>query len=241
MRFIFVTNVWFQCASAWDKFASYNVSCLCNYRHTCNVSYITRRYTSDEPPRRVSLLNLYCLPVFVSQPKVQELLARWRCWYFSAYKNITWTEVAWLKTFKKKCKWHYFSDELKISRVCHVGTTGWRRINNKKYRNAWFQASAAKWVRSALLWDITQRMVEHQLDATECFIALIICSTCFGHLYVHHQQLETILVLLPHMLCDALVAGGRLLGAEQQAMRPGWGKLCDWDGHISARNMLSRL
>jgi len=28
-------------------------------------------------------------------------------------------------------------------------------------------------------------------------------------------------VLLPHMVCDALVAGGRLLGAEQQAMRSG--------------------
>ena len=62
---------------------------------------------------------------------------------------------------------------------------------------------------------------ENQLDATECFIALIICSTCFGRLYTHHQELETILVLLPHMVCNALVAGGRLLGVEQQAMRPG--------------------
>jgi len=53
------------------------------------------------------------------------------------------------------------------------------------------------------------------------FIALIICSTCFGHLYVHRQELETILVLLPRMVCIALVAGGRLSAAEQQAMRPG--------------------
>jgi len=53
------------------------------------------------------------------------------------------------------------------------------------------------------------------------FIALIICSTCFGHLYAHHQELETILVLLPHMMCNALVAGGRRLGAGQQAMCPG--------------------
>jgi len=67
---------------------------------------------------------------------------------------------------------------------------------------------------------------ENQRDATECFIALMICSTCFGHLYAHHQELETILVLLPRMVCNALVAGGRLLGAEQQAMRPGCGKLC---------------
>jgi len=53
------------------------------------------------------------------------------------------------------------------------------------------------------------------------FIALIVCSTCFGHLYAHHRELETILVLLLHMVCNALVAGGRLLGAEQQAMHPG--------------------
>jgi len=53
------------------------------------------------------------------------------------------------------------------------------------------------------------------------FIALINCSTCFGHSYAHHLELETLLVLLQHMVCDALIAGGRLLGAEQQAMRPG--------------------
>jgi len=34
-------------------------------------------------------------------------------------------------------------------------------------------------------------------------------------------------VLLPHMVCNVLVAGGRLLGTEQQAMRPGGEKLCD--------------
>ena len=59
-----------------------------------------------------------------------------------------------------------------------------------------------------------KRREENQLDATECFIALIICSTCFGHLYAHHQELETLLVLLPRMVCNALVACGRLLGAE---------------------------
>jgi len=48
--------------------------------------------------------------------------------------------------------------------------------------------------------------------------ALIICSTCFGHLYAHHQELETILVLLPHMVCNVLVADGRRSGAGQQAM-----------------------
>jgi hypothetical protein len=67
-----------------------------------------------------------------------------------------------------------------------------------------------------------KRREENQLDATERFIALIICSTCFGQLYAHHQELEeTVLVLLQHMVCSALVVGGRLLGAEQRAMRLG--------------------
>ena len=66
-----------------------------------------------------------------------------------------------------------------------------------------------------------ERREEHQLDATECFIAIIIYSTCFGHSYAHHQELETILVLLQRMVYNAMVPGGRLLGVEQQAMRPG--------------------
>jgi len=66
-----------------------------------------------------------------------------------------------------------------------------------------------------------KRREENQIDSTELFVALIICSTCFGHLYAHNQELETILVLLPHVVCNALAAGGRLLEAEQQAMCPG--------------------
>jgi hypothetical protein len=66
-----------------------------------------------------------------------------------------------------------------------------------------------------------KRRKENQLDATEWFTALITCSTCFGHLYAHPQELETILVLLPHMVCNAFVAGGRRSGAGQQDMCPG--------------------
>jgi len=65
-----------------------------------------------------------------------------------------------------------------------------------------------------------KRREETQLNATEWLIALIICSTCFGNLYAHHQELATILVL-PHMVCNALLAGGWRSGAGQQAMRPG--------------------
>ena len=66
-----------------------------------------------------------------------------------------------------------------------------------------------------------KRREENQLDATEWFIALIICSTYFGHSYAHHQELETVLVLSPRMVCNALVAGGRLLGAEHNFPHPG--------------------
>ena len=30
---------------------------------------------------------------------------------------------------------------------------------------------------------------KNQLYVTVCFIALMICSTCFGHFYAHHQEL----------------------------------------------------
>ena len=57
------------------------------------------------------------------------------------------------------------------------------------------------------------RSEENQLDSSEWFIALIICPICFGHLYAHQQELETVIVLLPLMVCNALVAGGWRSGA----------------------------
>ena len=65
------------------------------------------------------------------------------------------------------------------------------------------------------------RREENQLDATERFIALIICSTCFGHLYSHHQKLETILVLLPLMVCNAGYASGMREAARAGFLHPG--------------------
>ena len=53
---------------------------------------------------------------------------------------------------------------------------------------------------------------KNQLDVTECFIALMIRSTCFGHFCAHHQELNTICVLLPPMVCSAwlLVVEGQV-------------------------------
>ena len=57
---------------------------------------------------------------------------------------------------------------------------------------------------------------KNHLDATEWCIALTICSTCFGHFYAHHQELETICVLLPPMVCSAwlLIVGGQVPGSR---------------------------
>ena len=65
---------------------------------------------------------------------------------------------------------------------------------------------------------------ENQLDATQCFIEFVVCSTCFGHEYAHHQEPATI----PwHVVYDSwLLVVGRS-GAGQQTMRPGWGMLFD--------------
>jgi hypothetical protein len=64
---------------------------------------------------------------------------------------------------------------------------------------------------------------KNQLDAPEWLIALIICSTCFGHFYAHHQELETICVLLSPMVCSAwlLVVEGQVQGSRLCAQEEG--------------------
>ena len=79
------------------------------------------------------------------------------------------------------CGWRYY----------HINRLIWRQVS-EKYETGF------KYVEN-----------KNQLYATEWFIVLIICSTCIGHLYVHRQELETICVLLPPILCDALVPSGR--------------------------------
>jgi len=37
--------------------------------------------------------------------------------------------------------------------------------------------------------------IKNQLDATYCFIVLLIGSTCFGHYYAHHQVLVTMMLI----------------------------------------------
>jgi hypothetical protein len=37
-------------------------------------------------------------------------------------------------------------------------------------------------------------IIKEQFDATFYFISLLMCSPCFGHKYIHHQELATILL-----------------------------------------------
>jgi len=48
--------------------------------------------------------------------------------------------------------------------------------------------------------------IKCQLDATEVSIAdLIVCSTCFGHHYAHHQELKSIIQLLLPVVLGTVV------------------------------------
>ena len=48
--------------------------------------------------------------------------------------------------------------------------------------------------------------IKCELDATEVFIAdLIACSTCFGHHYAHHQELQSIIQWLLPVVFGAVV------------------------------------
>ena len=58
------------------------------------------------------------------------------------------------------------------------------------------------------------------------FIELVISSTCFGHVYTHHQELATVLVVW-HVACNSWFLVVERSGAEQQALPPMWGMLCD--------------
>jgi len=60
---------------------------------------------------------------------------------------------------------------------------------------------------------------ETQLDAKQCFIKLVICLPCFRHVYVHHQELATIL-LVWHVACNSWLLVVWSSGTGQQAMRP---------------------
>ena len=61
---------------------------------------------------------------------------------------------------------------------------------------------------------------ENQLDATQCFIELVICATYFGHVYAHYQEFATIL-LVWYVACNSwlLVIGRSGAGQHQPGIK----------------------
>ena len=74
--------------------------------------------------------------------------------------------------------------------VSHSAYVGWY-IKNQANTLILVARQLSKWGLYFDYWNHTSICSEkkNQLDATEWFIALIICSTCFGHFYSHHQKL----------------------------------------------------
>jgi len=65
--------------------------------------------------------------------------------------------------------------------------------------------------------NINPQFVEQktQLDVTECFIVLMICSTFFGHFYAHRQELEIMCVITAYGVhCLVAVVGGQVQGSR---------------------------
>jgi hypothetical protein len=58
-----------------------------------------------------------------------------------------------------------------------------------RYENVLTASNQSKSKKTLQQTAVVMRREENQLDVTVCFIALMTCSTCFGHLYAHHQEL----------------------------------------------------
>ena len=85
-----------------------------------------------------------------------------------------------------------------MKRCCITRPSEWAGVS----RNMWM-----RWTK----FRYTERCAEkkNQLVVTKCFFALMIRSTCFGHFYAHHQELENTCMLLPPMVCSAWLSGVR--------------------------------
>ena len=62
--------------------------------------------------------------------------------------------------------------------------------------------------------------IKDQLDVTCYFISLLMCSTCFGHWYIHHQELATILL---NYHIGRIVLGSMCVGVSVWL---GWSGIC---------------
>jgi len=149
--------------------------------------------------------------VRISEREIHGSLQNYR-WGF---KFISWSCEGDIfpKIFKRVCLFSNFSLRLFLSfRLSEYGSS-------TLYGNIW--KNQQKYTLKKAICECVEK--KNQLDATEWFIALIIWSKCFGHFYAHHQELETICVLVPPMVGSAwlLVVGGRLWSSRLCVQKEG--------------------
>ena len=151
------------------------------------------------------------------QCKVQKLITSLAdlvlCWlrscdFFSRSSDLLWSSEAFslITEFSSAMTDSFLRSATSSANTCNKTCFKWR-------------AACVVHRSTKTLWE-----EDNQLDATQCSIRLVICSTCFGHVYAHYQELVTIPLLWHVAYSSWLLVVGRS-GAGQQAMRQGWGML----------------
>ena len=96
---------------------------------------------------------------------------------------------------------------------CLKNTTAWRMYNNIKFWVTIHLKIIDGNLACVCPYIVVTWEEKNQLDTTQCFIEPVICSTCFGHVYAHYQDLATIL-LVWHVACNSWLLGVRRSGAS---------------------------
>jgi len=91
--------------------------------------------------------------------------------------------------------WCYYSNNISWG-IQHFSLSGIHFLLNTLFSTSTFYLTCVC-LCIIVIWE-----EENQLDATQCFIELVIWSTCCGHVYAHHQELTTIL-LVWHVACNS--------------------------------------
>ena len=123
-------------------------------------------------------------------------------------------------------QWASYRHDTRVMRITNPGcvkcNNNWIRI---RVTSSWFNCHfRAARMPDDIQYHIIKRREEKPTRCHWMVYCIYNMLNMFGHFYAHHQKLETICVLLPPMVCSALVAGCRSQ-VQQQAVRPGRGML----------------
>ena len=102
-------------------------------------------------------------------------------------------------------------------------------VCNVKSRSVEEDSPVCRWEYwpSNVYWTVHHRnswRTKDQLDVTCYFISLLMCSTYFGHYYIHHQELATVLLNyhIGHLVLSSLCVGDLVWLGFSCARVAGW-------------------